>query len=163
MEYCASGTDAGVDGHEGALGDVLDALNSAQQAAVRAEERLREAIECMPQGVVFLDAEGRYILWNRQYAEIYRKSADLFHPGDRLADTLRQGVERGDYPEAIGREEAWLTARLAQLDYPQGRHGQGPADCRCGVVEERKTADGGTIGLRVDITEMKQREESFRL
>ena len=158
MEYSAFGRNADDNGHEGALGDALDALNHAQEAAVRAEERLREAIECMPQGVVFLDAEGRYILWNRQYAEIYHKSADLFRPGDRLGDTLRQGIDRGDYPEAIGREEEWLAERLSKIENPEGRHEQWLSDGRCIMIEERKTSDGGTIGLRVDITEMKQRE-----
>ena len=37
---------------------------------------------------MFLDPEGRYILWNQRYAEIYHRSADLFAPGRRLADTL---------------------------------------------------------------------------
>ena len=37
------------------------------------------------------------------------------------------------------------------------------ADGRCILIEERLTEDGGVIGLRVDITEMKQREASFRL
>ena len=31
------------------------------------------------------------------------------------------------------------------------------------MIEERRTSDGGIIGLRVDITEMKRREASFRL
>src|SRR5256885_1966785 len=31
------------------------------------------------------------------------------------------------------------------------------------LIEERRTSDGGIIGLRVDITEMKKREASFRL
>ena len=37
------------------------------------------------------------------------------------------------------------------------------ADGRCILIEERLTEDGGVIGLRVDITELKQREASFRL
>ena len=80
-----------------------------------ARDRLRDAIEAIPEGVVFLDAEGRYILWNRRYAEIYHRSADLFRPGARLIDTLREGVRRGDYPAATGREEAWLADREAML------------------------------------------------
>ena len=67
--------------------------------------RLREAIDILPQGIVFLDPDGRYILWNKKYSEIYSRSSDLFKPGARLQDTIRIGVERGDYPEAIGREE----------------------------------------------------------
>jgi len=131
--------------------------------AEQADARLREALDILPQGIVFLDAEGRYILWNQQYADIYKRSADLFHPGAKLADTLRIGVGRGDYPEAIGREEEWLKERLSHLANPRGRHEQRLSDGRWIMIEERRTSDGGVIGLRVDISEMKQREASFRL
>ncbi|MES1155024.1 MAG: diguanylate cyclase, partial [Pseudorhodoplanes sp.] len=131
--------------------------------AEQAHERLRDALDILPQGIVFLDPEGRYILWNKQYSDIYKRSADLFRPGAKLADTLRIGVERGDYPEAIGREQEWLDHRLSLLASPRGRHEQRLADGRWIMIEERRTSDGGVIGLRVDITEMKQREASFRL
>jgi diguanylate cyclase (GGDEF)-like protein/PAS domain S-box-containing protein len=134
-----------------------------EAAAARAEARLREAIEVLPQGIVFLDADGRYIMWNQRYAEIYSRSADLLRPGARLADTLRIGIARGDYPESAGREEEWLTERLALLDNPGTRHEQRLSNGRCIMIEERKTEDGGTIGLRVDITDLKDREQSFRL
>ncbi|MBL8769967.1 MAG: response regulator [Phenylobacterium sp.] len=133
------------------------ALAEARDQAARAEARLRDAIEAIPEGVVFLDAEGRYVLWNARYAEIYHRSADLFRPGTRLVDTLREGVRRGDYPDAIGREEAWLASRLAKLAAATGeRHEQQVADGRWLMIEERRTSDGGVIGLRVDITEMKR-------
>lgn len=35
--------------------------------AGRSHARLREAIDILPQGIVFLDSEGRYILWNKKY------------------------------------------------------------------------------------------------
>ncbi len=131
--------------------------------ARKSHERLREAIDILPQGIVFLDADGRYILWNKKYAEIYNRSSDLFKPGARLADTIRIGVERGDYPEAIGREEEWIAERLTKLHQPGERHEQTLADGRVILIDERLTEDGGVIGLRVDITELKQREASFRL
>jgi len=117
----------------------------------------------MPHGVVLLDRDGRYTLWNSKYAEIYHKSADLFEPGVKLADTLRCGIERGDYPEAVGHEDQWLSERLAKLKLAASRHEQWLSDGRCIMIEDRRTADGGTIGLRVDITDLKRREESFRL
>jgi diguanylate cyclase (GGDEF)-like protein/PAS domain S-box-containing protein len=131
--------------------------------ARKSHERLREAIELLPQGIVFLDAEGRYILWNKQYAEIYNRSADLFAEGARLEDTLRIGVARGDYPEAEGREEEWIAERLTRMHQPGERHEQKLANGRIVLIEERLTGDGGVVGLRVDITELKQREASFRL
>jgi diguanylate cyclase (GGDEF)-like protein/PAS domain S-box-containing protein len=131
--------------------------------ARKSHERLRQAIDILPQGIVFLDPEGRYLLWNKKYAEIYSTSADLFDHGARLEDTLRIGVARGDYPEAVGREDEWLAERLKKLYQPGERHEQKLADGRVILIEERRTEDGGVIGLRVDITELKQREASFRL
>jgi diguanylate cyclase (GGDEF)-like protein/PAS domain S-box-containing protein len=148
------------------LGEIMRMRAEAEAAiaeARKSHERLREAIDILPQGIVFLDADGRYILWNKKYSEIYSRSSDLFVPGARLQDTIRIGVERGDYPEAIGREEEWLAERLGRLYEPGERHEQVLADGRCILIEERLTEDGGVIGLRVDITELKQREASFRL
>jgi diguanylate cyclase (GGDEF)-like protein/PAS domain S-box-containing protein len=147
-------------------GETVRARAKAETAiaeARKSHERLREAIDILPQGIVFLDAEGRYILWNKKYSEIYNRSSDLFKPGARLQDTIRIGVERGDYPEAIGREEEWIAERLTKLHQPGERHEQTLADGRVILIEERLTEDGGVVGLRVDITELKQREASFRL
>src|SRR5450432_4183429 len=84
---------------------------AAGTTAKAAQDWLRAAIDAVPEGIVFLDEEGRYILWNERYAQIYKKSADLFKPGARLEDTLRIGVERGDYPAAQGREDEWIAER----------------------------------------------------
>src|SRR4029077_4270506 len=92
--------------------------------ARKSHERLREAIDILPQGIEFLADQGRYILWNKKYSEISSRSSALFKPGARLQDTIRIGVERGDYPEAIGREEEWIAERLPKLHQPGERHGQ---------------------------------------
>ncbi|WP_235037933.1 PAS-domain containing protein [Novosphingobium sp. 18052] len=149
----------------GAIGDhvAVPSLDTALQAASLAEKRLREAVDAIPQGIVFLDEEDRYILWNERYAEIYEKSADLLKPGVRLVDALRIGIERGDYPEAMGQEEQWLASRIAQLHQPGRRHEQRLSNGRCIMIEERRIEGGGTIGIRVDITDLKQKEETFRL
>ena len=139
-----------------------DALERAELDALKAERRLREAIDVLPEGIVFLDEEGRYILWNKQYAEIYHRSADLFRPGRRLAETLRIGVDRGDYPDADGREDEWIAERLALLKNPGVRHEQRLADGRWIMIEERATSEGGVIGLRVDITDLKQQQQALR-
>ena len=140
----------------------LFADKAARTASV-AEERLRGAIEALPEGIVFLDPEGRYILWNERYADIYSKSADLFAVGAKFEDTLRVGVARGDYPEASGREEEWIAERLQRVAESGAPHEQRIADGRTILIEERKLADGSTIGLRIDVTELKNKEASFRL
>ncbi len=76
---------------------------------------------------------------------------------------MRANLERGHYLDAIGREEAWLAERLAQHGRYQSSCEQHIAGDRWVRVEERRTADGGSIGVRIDITDLKRREESFRL
>src|SRR6267154_4900487 len=130
------------------IGEIVRKRAEAEAAiaeARKSHERLREAIDILPQGIVFLDADGRYILWNKKYSEIYSRSADLFEPGARLEDTIRVGVERGDYPEAIGREEEWIGERLQKLYHPGERHEQILGDGRVILIEERLTGDGGVI------------------
>ncbi len=133
----------------------------AEAEARAANARLRAALDALPEGVVFLDSEGRYVLWNEKYAEIYHRTADLFAPGAKLMDTLRIGVARGDYPDAVGREAEWLARREAMLHNPGRRHEQRIADGRWLLIEERRTADGGVIGLRIDITDMKRQAEEL--
>ena len=140
----------------------IDPTRQALERAALAEARLRAAVEALPEGVVFLDKEGRYILWNQRYAEIYHRSADLFRPGRKLAETLAIGVARGDYPEAVGREAEWIADRLALLANPGRRHEQRLSDGRWILIEERRTADGGLIGIRVDITEIRETTERLR-
>ena len=142
-------------------GGVQRELAAANARAERAEARLGAVLDALPEGVVLLDDGGRYVLWNRPYAEMYHRSADLFEAGKRLIDVLRVGVQRGDYPEAIGREAEWLAERERQLLETGARHEQLLADGRWLLIEDRRTADGGMLGLRVDITDMKR--QTFEL
>jgi diguanylate cyclase (GGDEF)-like protein/PAS domain S-box-containing protein len=127
------------------------------------QAHLLEALDGLPEGIVILDDKGRYIAWNRQYAEMYPNTADLIQVGATLEQAVRRGIERGEYPEAAGREEEWLAERLARLHNPGPRYEQRLADGRCMLIEDRVMRDGGLVSLRVDITELKQREASFRL
>lgn len=131
-------------------------LSALRARAELAEARLKAVMDAIPEGVVLLDAEGRYSLWNTRYAEIYHRSADLFAPGKRFMDVLRVGVARGDYPEATGREAVWLAERERKLLEARARHEQQIADGRWLMIEDRPSPDGGIVGLRIDITEMKE-------
>ncbi|MBN8970210.1 MAG: EAL domain-containing protein [Rhizobiales bacterium] len=149
-----------------ATGDALRDCSDGETAlaeARKAHDRLHEAIDLLPQGIVFFDAEGRFVLWNRKYAEIYNATSHMFRPGARFEDIVRAGVAQECYPEAKGREEEWITERMAQFAKPTNRREVTLTDGRCLLIEERATKDGGVVGLRVDITELKQREASFRL
>ena len=135
----------------------------AEQDAKKAHSRLRDAIESLPEAIVFLDAEDRYVLWNRKYAELYADIADLLAPGVRFVDVLEASIRRGHMPEITDDAQAWMAKRLRRLRNPGAPEEEEYSDGRWMRHEERRTSDGGTIGVRIDITDLKAREQSFRL
>lgn len=135
----------------------------AEQEARAAHARLLAAFEVVPEGLVLFDAEDRFVLWNRRYEQLYEESGDKLLKGMRFEDRLRAGIECGQYPEAIGREEEWLAERLAYHTRPSSKHEQRLPGNRWIRIEERRISDGGSVGIRVDITDLKMQEASFRL
>ncbi len=145
------------------------ALAAAKSNAERAEAearaahtRLLDAIDLIPEGVVIFDQDDRCLLWNRKYQEMFDPAGDIITRGARFEDVLRIRLARGCFPEAAGCEEAWIAERLAQHAEPQIRFEHQISPGRWCRVEERRT-EIGSIGLRVDITDLKEREEKFRL
>lgn len=138
-------------------------LQVHQQAtqATKAERRLVEAVDALPDGLVFYDDEDRLVLCNKKYREIYAESADLIVPGARFEDIIRGGVERGQYPEAAGREEAFVQERVRIHQNPGDPIEQELPGDRWLSIQEGKTTDGGLIGFRFDITTIKRQERKL--
>jgi signal transduction histidine kinase len=66
------------------------------------------------------------------------------------------------YPDAVGREEAWLAHRLRDHGHPTGAV-EGPlSDGRWVLITERPMRNGGVAGLRIDITRLKLIEAELR-
>jgi signal transduction histidine kinase len=140
--------------------DVSD-LRSAQERAESAESRLRQAVDALPFGFVIYDADDRLVLCNQPYLDLGPLSAPAIWPGARFEDILRCGLAAGEYPEAVGREEAWFAERLAlhragDNDFEQLREGG-----RWIRSVARKTANGDHVGIRIDITDQKQLMETL--
>lgn len=125
---------------------------AAEAEAESARRRLEVAIETLPDGFVFYDAEDRLVLCNDRYRKMYPESAAAMVPGARFEDILRHGLERGQYADGIGREEAWLAERLAAHRAADTTLEQRLGSGRWLRIVERETPDGGRVGLRIDIT-----------
>jgi signal transduction histidine kinase/ActR/RegA family two-component response regulator len=124
-----------------------------------ARKRLRETIEAMPQAVAFFDREDRYVVWNQRYADIDPAGGASLSEGARFGDVLAAGIAAGLYPEAAGREEAWLEERLARRAAGEGAFEQMTANGCWLRVEDQRTEDGGTVSICVDVTELKRNAE----
>ncbi len=129
----------------------------------RARGQLVAAVEALDDGFVYFDADDRLVLANSKFREFYPHSAPAMVTGTSFEEILRLGVEQGAYVEAIGREEEWLRARLAMHRAGTGeRKCQRLTDGRVLQSVERETADGGRVGLRVDVTELHAARENAR-
>jgi diguanylate cyclase (GGDEF)-like protein len=146
-----------------ALAEAKAAAERAEAAARAAHAHLTDALDVVPDGLAVFDKDDRLVLWNRQYAEFYAASREALAAGTPFESILRAGLAGWQYPEAIGREDEWLAERLARHALPRYSHEQHLPGDRWIRVEERRTADGGSIGVRIDITDLKRREASFRL
>jgi PAS domain S-box-containing protein len=134
-------------------------LQAVRQAAVAAREQLVTAVESLPDGFVLYDRDDRLVIANERYREIYAASAPAMVPGTQFEDILRYGLARGEYRDAVGREADWLRRRMEQHRDPQGVIEQRLASGRVLRIFERRTPDGGSVGLRVDVTELYDARE----
>jgi diguanylate cyclase (GGDEF)-like protein len=141
----------------------ITAQKAAERAIREAHANLRDVMEAMPAGLVMYNEQDRLVLWNRRYDEMYPDTVGLREPGVKFEDILRAGVARGMYAEAVGREEEWIAGRLRLHAEPHKSHDQALRSGRWLRVEDYKTSLGGFIGIRIDITELKQREEELHL
>ncbi|MBN2905338.1 MAG: response regulator [Rhodobacteraceae bacterium] len=123
--------------------------------------RMWASVEAIPDGFVLYDHEDRLVMCNDRYREFYAESAEVLVPGTRFEDILRHGLARGLYSDARGREEDWLSERMIRHLSPEGMTEQQLADGRWLRILEKRTPDGGLVGLRVDITEQKRQQEAL--
>ncbi|WP_117194486.1 diguanylate cyclase domain-containing protein [Rhizobium terrae] len=124
--------------------------------------RLRYVIEMLPQAVCVFDSKDRYVLWNRKYAELYAEIAEHLRPGIAFEDILRISLASGSIREVVGDQDAWLRQRMTKFRQPVAQEEHQLQDGRWLRYDDRRTPDGGAIGIRIDITELKQREEWLR-
>ena len=114
--------------------------------------RIYAAIEAIPDGFVLFDRQRRVIMANEKYKETAPGFGHLIVPGMTLDTILRNGLAIDAYEEARGREDEWLTERLAHHDTADGEMTARMSDGRWLKFIDRPTPDGGRVGLRVDIS-----------
>ncbi len=126
------------------------------------EIMLRDAIESISEGFVIYGADDRLVICNEGYRRLYPEVAHLIEPGVHFADILRAQLAHGHRPEVKDREEEWIAEMLRNRRMATGSQETQMVSGRWILVAERPMSNGGLAGLRVDITEMKQVQQSLR-
>ncbi len=134
----------------------------AEDDLSRAKVQLEDAIEAISDGVVLYDADERLVICNSKYKQLHPSAAHKMVPGAYFEDIVRTAVEDGLHPSAVGRFDEWIANRLAKFRHPGEAEEYHLSDGRWLLYSERRTSEGGTVGVRADITRLKRAEEALR-
>ncbi|MDX2217637.1 MAG: EAL domain-containing protein [Burkholderiales bacterium] len=145
--------------------DLARQLEQTASALRESGDRLAEVIaafEALDAGIVYYDAGDRLVFCNARFREMYRELEPVLQPGTSYDEIARQFVRSGLAIHQDWAEDtyvAWLKERHRDPD-PAGyevrrRGGQWL------LISDHRTAAGGVIGLRVDITQRKAVEAAL--
>jgi len=135
----------------------MEASNLREIALMR--QRLIDAIESISEGFAFFDAGERLVIANSRYRDVFLRGVrDLIVPGATFETIVRAAVERGLILDRDHDPEAWLALRLDKFRRSRGPFTLEYVDGTFVQINERKTADGGTVVVYSDVTDLKQRE-----
>lgn len=127
----------------------------------RTQTQFMYSLQASSEGFALFDPEGRLVISNSVFRNFYETQNYKIKAGMTLEEMLRKWLAEGAYPPAKGIEEAWIAKRLKQ-HFAGGTSIQQLADGRWLQVSDQRTADGGIISVRTDITELKQQEKDLR-
>ncbi|PIW29699.1 MAG: hypothetical protein COW30_04530 [Rhodospirillales bacterium CG15_BIG_FIL_POST_REV_8_21_14_020_66_15] len=133
------------------------------EALKKSEARLRGAIDSLQEGFALYDPEDRLIAVNAKYVEIWPHARDMLERGGTFEEMIRANVAQGLIAEAVGREEEFIRARLAQHHKTSINIERQFTDGRWYRIEEAPTPEGGTAMSFIDITELKRADEARRI
>jgi PAS domain S-box-containing protein len=124
------------------------------------QELLPDAIEAIAEGYAIFDNEDRLFICNTSYRNLFPEITELIVPGIRYEEILRAGLAKGQFADAIGRDEEWLSRQLREHRDCRGASEYRLRDGRWVLVAKRRMANGWIAGLRIDITALKTAQAS---
>jgi len=119
--------------------------------------RLRNAVDNMSQGLCTFDAQGRIVLVNRRYIDMYKLSPRVVKPGCTLRGLIQHrkdtGLFTGDVDaycqtifETVGKGESYQVVVQA-------------SDGRVVLAKNEPLPSGGWVSTHEDVTEQRRAEE----
>jgi signal transduction histidine kinase len=136
----------------------IDLNTQYEMIAEQSRSRLMHALDVMADGFALYDASDRMVLYNRKYLDYSPLAADVIMPGAEKEEILRKSTSRGAFVLNGMSEEQYVQWRLERHRNPNEPYQVQLADGRWLLITEKRTNDGGIVGTRSDITELKLRE-----
>jgi PAS domain S-box-containing protein len=146
-------------GYRGTTTIETEAVERLRQLNLQ-QSQLSDAIDQVLVGVALYDENDRLIMRNNLERD-FGALAPIVKPGAKFSDLVRETVYQGVFPDAVGREEEFIEERLERHRNPGGSFEYLRAG-RWMVVRENRFANGHTMAVFTDITDIKRAEEAVR-
>ncbi|WP_342358590.1 PAS-domain containing protein [Terrarubrum flagellatum] len=140
--------------------DVSD-MKKTEQAVRDAQDRLQDAVDSLGSGFLLCDSDSRLIVWNEHLNEMLPGLEDVLKVGARFGDLVRVAISRGILRGVDMKSEEWISDRRIDKANAAARLSQTTVETITGrwvQMTRQRSANGNTVAILVDITEMKNRE-----
>jgi PAS domain S-box-containing protein len=138
------------------------ALLRSELEAARSRALLSEAIESMTDGFVWFDSEGRLVLCNSKYRELYPKLAGELKAGAHYSDLMRLAFERNQFTVLAADEES-IRNRAASDPFPtHASFRTRTSEGRWIEARNHPLEAGGFLGIRFDVTDQVAAEDALK-
>ncbi|WP_127521419.1 PAS-domain containing protein [Mesorhizobium sp. Z1-4] len=150
--------------------DVTELKRREREAEI-ARAQLEMVVESLPAGVLIYDRQNRLVVANRQVRDLLPEIEQTLQPGQYLHDYLRAAHTAGRLRRSGDAEldalyesdaEEWIRRYEALYELPHAVYERCYANGRWYKVIDMRTPEGIFIGVRVDITEQKEREAALQ-
>lgn len=136
----------------------IDMNTQFEMIAEKSRARLMHALDVMADGFALYDSSDRLVLYNRKYVDYSPLVSDIIMPGVAKEEILRESVKRGAFILNGMSPDEYVAWRIERHRNPTEPIEVQFTDGRWILITEKRTDDGGVVGTRSDITEMKLRE-----
>ncbi len=130
----------------------------AQMLADTVRARMTQALDAMADGFCLYDANDRLVAYNQKFVDMNPSIADSIYHGVTFEQMIRSSVERGTHNLGQMSKDEFVEKRLRHHREHNEAMELELADGRWVRAHDKATSDGGIVGIRSDITELKQHE-----
>lgn len=131
---------------------------AAERGAKLARQQLADAVESMVDAIAVYDAEDKLVVSNSHYKTVFGKQV-LVRPGISFEEVLNILLTEGAFETGCIAPEEWARQRLELHREASGRDFITRLKSGRWILNrEYRMRDGGIVGVRTDITDLKRRE-----
>lgn len=144
------------------ISDDITEHRKAENALQQSQQRFRDAIESLTDGIALFDSEERLLLCNKRYRSMWSGFEAIALPGVTFELLVRHNLETAKRHGKNIDLEAEVENRMARYRNPPSTSEVPLFNGQWLQVTDRKTADGGVVVTCTDITPLKEREAGLK-